>query len=666
MIFLLLSLPVWCRPITHADLYQFQWIGDIQISPTGDQVAFVRVRVDDTRNSYETSLWLASTRNLEAPRQLTSGPKDRSPRWSPDGQKLAFVRGKLGKLAVQPLDQPECKILTQLPRSVSSPLWAPDGHRLAFLCDANSNDFSKKEVSDVSVIKRAMYRLNGSGLLDPTHPRQLWTQDLEGGPPRQLTRGSYSVEDPHFSPDGNRLIFAADRRPEPYYDPAQTEILEVSLQEKTTKVLQTLPLDIWDLCLSPDGQKLAFHAEAPGPVRSYVQPDLWLLDLKQSRPRNLTSEYDFDMGSGVAGDNGPPAGGGGGGIQWHGDRLLDTVARQGKAALVSVDTGNGKVTELTHGEQAVQAYSRALDGTIVTKVSTPTLLNEIFRLDGQPVTQLNRELFEPFALRQPEEINYTSFDGRKIQAWLQKPPDFDPAQKYPLILNIHGGPHAAYGWVFDHEFQAAAARGYLVLYPNPRGSTSYGQEFGNLIQHRYPGDDYLDLMAGVDTVLARGYVDPKKLAVTGGSGGGLLTNWTVSHTHRFQAAVAQRDISDWASWWYTTDMALFRPSWFKSPPFEDPTEYARRSPITYVKEITTPMMFLVGDKDTRTPPESGGEQLFRALKYLKRPTVLVRFPRESHDLSRSGEPHHRVERLDHILGWFDKWILGLPRPEYDL
>jgi dipeptidyl aminopeptidase/acylaminoacyl peptidase len=424
-------------------------------------------------------------------------------------------------------------------------------------------------------------------------------------------------------------------------------------------------MDLWGMRLSPDGKQLAFHADSPGPVRSYAQPDLWLLDLPSQQLHNLTAAYDFDMGSGVSGDNGSPAGGGSGGIQWHGNQLLDLVARQGKALLVSVDPETHSVTELTHGNQAVQAYDRATDGTIVTKISTPTQINEIARLDGQPLTQLNLALFDKLDLTVPEEINYRSLDGRTIQAWLQKPPDFDPSRKYPLILNIHGGPHAAYGWVFDHEFQAAAARGYLVLYPNPRGSTSYGQEFGNLIQYRYPGDDYLDLMAGVDAVLARGFVHDKQLAVTGGSGGGLLTNWTVSHTQRFAAGVAQRDISDWASWWYTADLVLFRPSWFQAPPFENPSEYARRSPITYVQNITTPMMFLVGDEDTRTPPESGGEPMFRALKYLRRPTVLVRFPRENHDLSRSGEPRHRVERLDHILGWFDKWLRKISRPEYD-
>ena len=269
-------------------------------------------------------------------------------------------------------------------------------------------------------------------------------------------------------------------------------------------------------------------------------------------------------------------------------------------------------------------------------------------------------------LTEPEEIWYDSFDGKHIQAWLQKPPNFDPHKKYPLILNIHGGPHVAYGHIFDHEFQWMAAKGYVVLYPNPRGSTSYGQEFGNVIQYHYPGDDYKDLMAGVDEAIKGGYIDDKKLGVTGGSGGGLLTNWVVGQTNRFAAAVAQRDIASWEDWWYSADFTLFHPTWFKVPPFEDPQEYRARSPINYMKNVTTPMMFILGEADYRTPPGSGGEQMFRALKFRKIPTVMVRFPNESHELSRSGQPWHRIERLQHIVGWFDHWLMGMSKPEYEV
>jgi dipeptidyl aminopeptidase/acylaminoacyl peptidase len=249
---------------------------------------------------------------------------------------------------------------------------------------------------------------------------------------------------------------------------------------------------------------------------------------------------------------------------------------------------------------------------------------------------------------------------------VQRPPDFTPGKKYPLILDIHGGPHSAYGYTFDHEFQWMAAKGYVVLYPNPRGSTSYGQEFGNIIQYAYPGDDFKDLMAGVDELIARGWADPDKLGVTGGSGGGVLTNWTIGHTTRFKAAVSQRSIADWRDFWYTADFTLFTTFWFRGAPWEQEADFKARSPITYVDKITTPLMLIEGESDFRTPPGAGGEQMFRALKYLKKTVVMVRFPGETHELSRSGKPVHRVERLQHIVAWFDKYLEGQDIHTYDI
>jgi dipeptidyl aminopeptidase/acylaminoacyl peptidase len=213
--------------------------------------------------------------------------------------------------------------------------------------------------------------------------------------------------------------------------------------------------------------------------------------------------------------------------------------------------------------------------------------------------------------------------------------------------------------------QWMAAKGYVVLYPNPRGSSSYGQEFGNIIQYRYPGDDYKDLMAGVDELIRRGYVDPNCLAVTGGSGGGLLTNWVITQTDRFKAAAAQRSIADWTAWWYTADFTLYQPRWFKDAPFRGPAEYVERSPLTYVDRIKTPLMLIEGDADYRTPPAAGGEAMFRALNLLQKPVVMVRFPGESHELSRSGKPWHRIERLQHLVNWFDKYLQGKAMPQYD-
>jgi dipeptidyl aminopeptidase/acylaminoacyl peptidase len=294
----------------------------------------------------------------------------------------------------------------------------------------------------------------------------------------------------------------------------------------------------------------------------------------------------------------------------------------------------------------------------VTDVNSPQTARQI--------TRVNDALFSTLDLSAPEEFWYKSFDGKDIQGWILKPPGFNASKKYPMILEIHGGPHSAYGNSFTHEFSWMAAKGYVVVYTNPRGSTSYGEDFANVIQFHYPGDDYKDLMLGVDEIIKRGYVDTTALGVTGGSGGGVLTNWIVTQTHRFAAAVSQRSIADWSAFWYTADFTLYTPTWFRAAPWEDPKDFAERSAITHIANVTTPLMLIEGESDMRTPPGNGGEQMFRALKYLHKPTVMVRFPDETHELSRSGKPWHRVERLRHIVGWFDKYLQHVQTTVYDV
>jgi dipeptidyl aminopeptidase/acylaminoacyl peptidase len=689
------------RLITEKDLFEFVWVANPQLSPDGTKVAFTRVNCDEKRTGYETSIWVAASRGGEAPMRMTNGKHDAQPRWSPDGKYLVFVRAgekdeagkpKPSQLALLSLAGGEARTLTDLPKGASGAVWSPDGKRIAFVSETTAEDIQKAErkkkdersadsehESDIHVISRAIYRDNDEGYLDPKRHSHVWVLDVRqsaesSGKPVQLTSGNYDEGDIVWSSDGSRIYFLTQRTDEPYYDLPSTDIYSVSSAGANPEKQATIPMYIRDLSLSPDGRQFAFHGSVSQPVRSYSQPDLWVMDAaKDAKPRNLTVTYDFDMGSSVFGDNAAPRGGHGRSLYWSADgrSLFDTVEKQGRTHLVRVDAKSGTITEVTRGDQAVLDFSVSGDArAIAALISTPVMIGDIFAVSPEGtqtrITDFNGKLWSQLNMSSPEEINYTSFDGQRIQGWIQKPPDFVAHKKYPLILDIHGGPHAAYGWVFDHEFQWMAAKGYVVLYVNPRGSTSYGQEFGNIIQYHYPGDDYRDLMVGVDELLKRGYIDEKKLGVTGGSGGGVLTNWTITHTDRFAAAVSQRDISNWASWWYTADFTLFQPNWFKAPPFEDPQDYNNRSAITFVKNIHTPALFVLGESDYRTPQDSGGEQLFRALKYLKRPTAMVVFPRESHELSRSGEPWHRIERLDHIVGWFDRWMMGVPHPEYDI
>jgi dipeptidyl aminopeptidase/acylaminoacyl peptidase len=692
------------RPISEKDLFNFVWVADPQVSPDGTRVAFTRVTVDEKRTGYETSIWIANTDGKGAPVRMTNGKHDAQPRWSPDGGHIVLVRSgdkddtgkpKPPQLAMLSLAGGEASIITNLPKGASGPVWSPDGKRIAFESSTTQEDLQKADhkksakaddssaesehESDVHVINRAVYRSNNSGYLDPKRHAHIWSIEAPMGSdelpkPLQLTSGNFDDGEIAWSHDGSRIYFTTERIDEPYYEPPSADIYSVPTTGGSPQKLATVPMDIGDLVLSPDGGRMAFHGAVAEPIRSYSQMDLWVMDVAPgAKAQNLTAGYDFDMGSSVSGDNAAPRGGSGRGLSWSpdGHSLFDVVEKYGRSPLVRVDARTGTVTEVTHGDQAVLDFSLGpVAGTMVALVSSPVMIGDLFAVgsDGMQtrITDFNQKLWSQLNLTPPEEISYSSFDGKRIQGWIQKPPDFDGQKKYPLILNIHGGPHSAYGLVFDHEIQWMAAKGYVVLYPNPRGSTSYGQEFGNIIQYHYPGDDYRDLMVGVDELVKRGYVDEKKLGVTGGSGGGVLTDWTITHTDRFAAAVSQRDISNWASWWYTADFVLFQPRWFKAPPFDDPEDYKNRSAITFVKNIHTPVLFVLGESDYRTPEDSGGEQLFRALKYLKRPTAMVVFPRETHELSRSGEPWHRIERLEYIVGWFDKWMMGGAHPEFDL
>ena len=713
------------RNITETDLFSFNWIGDTQLSPDGKRVVFVKTTVNAKHEGYTTSLYLLEMTQVGAvPRRLTNGPMDSQPRWSPDGTKIAFVRvsekdGKPqpGQLVLLSLAGGDPQPLPPIDKGVGSPRWSPDGKYLAVLSETpivpqakkagneskgtNSQITEKKDEdhkSDVLIVTKAVYRSNGHGYVDGKDASQIYVYTLakdehSTAAPQALTKGRFSVQEFLWTTGSNRILYTIERVDDPSYDLPHNELDSVevapaSVNRKLSEPVNTLVAQFKGgasgLALSPDGSRLAFHGEeTPVKPRSHQQTDLFVLNIgtPQATPQNLTAKYDFEVGGGVGGDNTAPRGARQSDPMWtpDGRAIVDIVGKQGSALLVSIDAASGEVKELTANKQAVLSFALTPEATkALVQISTPTNIGDLFlvTVDGAKsqtqLTKVNEELFSQLNLTMPQNLQITptvnakDIQGAKVDAFVQLPPDFDQGKKYPLILNIHGGPHSAYGWVFDHEMQWMAAKGYVVVYPNPRGSTTYGQQFANVIQHNYPGDDFHDLMDAVDAVVKLGYVDTARMGVTGGSGGGLLTDWTVTQTNRFKAAVAQRDITDWANWWYTADFTLFQPTWFEGAPFDHAEEFKKYSPITYVKNIQTPMMFILGDADYRTPPTSGGEDFYRALKYRHIDTVMVRFPGESHELSRSGQPWHRVERLENIVNWFDKYLMGIPQPQYDL
>ncbi|HYM61080.1 MAG TPA: S9 family peptidase [Thermoanaerobaculia bacterium] len=682
------------RLITEKDLFSFTWIADPEVSPDGSRVAFVRVTVDSKKDRYETSIWSVSSRAGDTPQRITNGPADTAPRWSPDGRRLAFLRSaekdgaQQAQIYLLSLAGGEPRALTSLPRAASAPAWSPDGKSIAFGCDATDEDLAKKDKkkgesdehqSDVRIINQAAYRSNGAGYRDPKRHHHIWTvavaDDADEAPtPKQITTGDFEEDDFIWSPDGARIFFVSLRMHETYYEPRRTDLYAIPAGGGEIAQITTIGGTIGSIAVSPDGRSVAFIGSPSTPVQSYTQPHLYVTaSAPGSTAKNLTATYDYDVGGGLTGDQHAPRGGGRAPLLWSpdGTSIVFASAEKGTVNFHRAEVASGKISPWTSGSHDLAGWaSNPSRSATVAIVSTPTIIGDLCRIEDSGaihrLTDVNAKLFEQLDLTEPEEIWYTTSDGRKIEAWIQKPPHFDPSKKYPLILNIHGGPHAAYGYAFDHEFQWMAAKGYVVLYPNPRGSTSYGQEFGNVIQYHYPGNDYNDLMAGVDDLIRRGYVDPKKLGVTGGSGGGILTNWIVSQTDRFAAAVAQRSIASWSDFWYTADFTLFQPTWFHKAPWEDRADFDARSPITFIDRVKTPLMLIEGEADYRTPPMSGGEQMFRALKYRHVPTVMIRFPDESHELSRSGKPWHRVERLEHIVNWFDKYLQGAKMEMYEV
>src|SRR5438552_6533158 len=547
------------RNITEKDLFNFVWIADPQVAPDGSRVAFVRVTVNQRKDGYDTAIWTVSTATGES-RQLTAGPRDSSPRWSPDGRFVCFVRSpeKDGRpeppqLFMLSMDGGEAWQFTTLPRGAGGPQWSPDGKMISFGNGSTAEELAKaKETlpvppppgamppaasptpapspkppereSDVRVITRAVYRSNDSGYLDFKHPNHIWVVNAprtgeDKVTPKQLTSGRYGDGNVTWAKNNSRIYFVSDHRDEPYYELGKTDIYSIPVSGGQPAKLTSIDMGTGAFSVSPNGKQVAFYASTNKPVQSYTEPDLWVMDLAPNAPsRNSIRLFDFDLGSGVGGDNTAPRGGGGAPPVWtpNGKTIIAVYAKQGQANLGAFDIATGAETDWTTGNQAIVSFRATPDASkFAALISTPTSVGDLFwlALPGvvhKQLTNIIDELFSKLNLTAPEEIWYSSFDGKKIQAWIQKPPDFDPKKKYPLILNIHGGPHAAYGYIFDHEFQWMAAKGYVVLYPNPRGSTTYGQEFGNIIQYHYPGDDYKDLMAGVDEVIKGGYIDDKK------------------------------------------------------------------------------------------------------------------------------------------------------------
>lgn len=645
------------------DVFDLAWVTDPQISPDGKQVVYVRMTPDIKTDRSRPSLWLI---DAGGGHEMPLGSPDTAgttPRWSPDGSRIAYVGQRADgsrQLFVYWVATAVSAPITNLVEEPDALAWSPDGRQIAFTMPVPAErkplevDLPKslkdaKWAEPVKYIDRVVYRADGSGYL-PDAFSQAFVVDADGGAPRQLTHGDFDHEgNLSFTPDGSHLVLTANRRQDAEYEPVDTEIYAVGLRDGSLRALTNRRGPDHSAVVSPDGKRIAYLG-FDDQRHFYQVTKLCVMDIDGRNAHVLTQSLDRDAAAPLWGADSRH-------VYFQYDDLgsthLASIDLGGKLRVLADDVGGTDVTRpYAGGSFSVSntgrfAYTRAsMQAPAALAVGSSTK-------DIHTLTHLNDNLLNFRTLGKVEEFHVDSdFDKRRLQGWVITPPGFDARKKYPLLLEIHGGPVANYGPRFAVELQLYAAAGYVVLYLNPRGSDSYGEEFGNLIHHAYPDKDFDDLMSGVDAVLARGYIDPKRLFVTGGSGGGVLTAWIVGHTDRFRAAVVAKPVINWTSFVLTADGTnYFYRYWFAGFPWEDREAYWRRSPLAYVDHVVTPTMLMSGEVDYRTPT-SEAEQFYEALKLRKVDTALVRVPGASHDIS--ARPSHLIAKVQYILAWFHK------------
>ena len=643
------------QPDTKLTLEQYlEWetVQGPRLSPDGKQIIYGRRWVDKINDDWVTSIWMMNVDGSKNRALLTGSNVE----WSPDGTRIAYIaRGEPSgqQIFVRWMDaEGATSQVTRVSQAPSNIQWSPDGKSIAFTMlvpQRESWDIpmprapqGAKWTEAPRVVTQLDYRQDRQGFTNPgdTH---IYVVSAEGGSPRQITSGKWDHGAPQWMPDGKSIVFTADRVVDAEYRWRQSDIYKVDVTSGAITKLTTRNGPDQQPTPSPDGRYIAFTGY-DSTRASYKDSELYIMNADGSNPRQISGNL----------DRSPQ------GLIWapDGSGIYFNVDNEGARNLHFV-TLSGQVKPVTTGKHMLAVDDINRNGLAVGTLSTSTQPGDIvsFPLTAPKFTQLTRvndDVLQGKKLGETEEIWYTSVDGLKIQGWIVKPPDFSPDRKYPLMLEIHGGPHAMYNVGFNFARQNHAAEGYVTLYTNPRGSTGYGSKFGNEIMNAYPSKDYDDLMAGVDTLIGRGYIDTRRLYVYGCSGGGVLTAWIVGHTDRFAAASSNCPVINWLSFVGTTD----GPGWYKNfakPFWEDPSEHLRRSPIMYVGNVKTPTMLMTGVLDLRTPmPQT--EEFYTALKYRKVPTAMIRFNEEWHGTS--SKPSNFLRTQLYLRSWFERYTHG--------
>jgi len=657
------------RYLTGSDLFNLEIATDPQISPDGKTIVYVRKSNDIMTDKARSTIWLIDTATGQQ-RPILAGSGDySSPRWSPDGTRLAYVgaQGGSAQLFVRWMASGESARITGLPDSPDSIAWSPDGRRIAYsmfvpdegmkLGSAPSKPDGAKWADPLQVINAVTYRFDGAGYFKPGYQQIFWVP-ADGGASTQLTFGPTNAGAlVSWTPDSRSVLFSANLNKNWERDVTEAEIYRLSIDGGAPVALTTRKGPDNSPAVSPDGRLVAYTGyDEDG--RANVDPKLYVMNLNGSNPRVLTARFDRQIANPVWAADGRSIY-----VLYdeHGSNHVARVGLDGSVHDVAGGlTGSGLDRPYSGGE-----FSVSRNGLVAVTAGTPSRPSDVALASGgglRKLTHLNDGLLDGKVLGSVAKFPVTSsYDQKPIDAWMVTPPDFDPSKRYPMILEIHGGPWAAYGPTFSTDDQLYAAAGYVVVFANPRGSTSYGQAFEDEIDKNYPGHDYDDLMSAVDAAIATGHVDPNNLFVTGGSGGGVLTAWIVGKTDRFKAAASQKPVIELASFALTTDfVAGFSPGWRKERPWEDPQGYWKYSPLSLVGNVKTPTLVVVGSEDYRTPV-SQAEQYYAALQLRGIPTALVKVPGASHG-GIAARPSQSAAKASAILAWFDRYRTDKAKP----
>ncbi len=640
------------------DIFDLEFAADPQISPDGNTIVYVRSFMDIMTDRRLSNLWITDLSGKKA-RPLTTGNEShRSPMWSPDGESILFLSSETGKSQIHKLwlDNGQTAQLTNLQKSPSNLQLSPDGEWLLMTMSVESDSKPSsalprkpkgaKWADDPIYIDRLVYRSDGRGYTNESFS-QIFIMPSDGGTPMQITEGDFNHRNPSWAADGKSIYFSSNQSDDWEYNQQNTEIYAMDLTTKELTALTDREGPDNGPIVSKNGNQIAYLGYDDKKM-GYHHTQIYVMDSNGQSNSCLTCSSDLSFGN----------------IQWSNDgrSIYAQYNKEGNTKVAKI--GLGGQMETVASDLGGTSIGRPYDGgaydvhndvlaytTTTPSMPTELAVNKAGRINR--LTTLNKDVLSFKELGEVEEIWYnSSHDGQRIQGWIIKPPGFDANKKYPLILEIHGGPFANYGDRFTPELQLMASKGYVVLYTNPRGSTSYGAEFANLIHHNYPSNDYDDLMSGVDAVIAKGYINEERLFVTGGSGGGVLTSWIIGNTDRFAGAVVAKPVINWYSWALTADISGVVNYWFPGMPWDHQEHYMKRSPISLVGNVTTPTMLLTGEEDYRTPM-SESEQYYQALKLQKIPSALVRIQGASHGIA--AKPSNLLAKVGYITNWFEEW-----------